>query len=177
MASAPPKQLTPPYHCRRMMSALRRSQYEKFLRSIGPSFSLGAITRVVADLQYGFEKWLRGPDSRELWKARILRHVLMASAPAMSGGCVLTVEMEQRAVERAAYLQQHTAPPFPRSGVQADTVNSFPNFSPFPSPSPINRFLRRVTNELVLKLKLLLLLLKDLLLYCRHRLKSFKLIP
>jgi hypothetical protein len=106
------------------MSAVRRSQYEKFLRSIGPSFSLGAITRVVADLQYGFEAWLRGPDTREVWKARILRHLLLASAPAISGGCVLTVEMEQRAVERAAYLQQHTAPPFPRSGVQADTVNT-----------------------------------------------------
>ena len=152
------------------MSAERRSQYEKYLRSVGPQFSLGAINRVVADLQYGFDAWLRGPETREIWKARILRHVLLASAPAMSGGCVLTVEMEERAVQRAAYLQQHTKPPFPRSGVQDHTVNTQHNLTPIYSHSLMNRIMCRVTSVICLKLKLLLLLLlllllKDLLLH------------
>ncbi len=101
-----------------------RSEYEIFLRSIGP-FSLGATMRVVADLHYGFEVWQRGPDTRELWKARILRQLLLHSAPAILGGCVTTVAMEERALERAAYLAENTAPPFSRSsGVQAHTVNN-----------------------------------------------------
>jgi hypothetical protein len=67
-----------------------RSEYDRFLKSIGP-FSFSAIIRVVADLHYGFVPWLRGPDTREIWKARILRHMLLLtcapasdSAPALS---------------------------------------------------------------------------------------------
>lgn len=55
-----------------------RSEYESFLRSIGP-FSLAATIRVVANLQYGFGSWLRGPETRVFWKDLILRHLLMAA--------------------------------------------------------------------------------------------------
>ena len=70
-----------PHHPGVLNIMSRHSQYRSFLKSIGP-FSSDAIIRVVADLRYGFGAWLRGPDTREMWKARILRHMLLTYPPA-----------------------------------------------------------------------------------------------
>jgi hypothetical protein len=81
-----------------------RSEYDRFLKSIGP-YSFDAIIRAVAEVHYGFVLWLRGPDTRVIWKARILRHMQRTCALASSSPAPCTALAQQLHHMEMATLQ------------------------------------------------------------------------